>query len=174
MFGKGRIGNGRNPKHHYENGRYSCVLTVHFSGDTANEAIETYRNDYAGFFVLLTTKFKDPLEALRVYREKDVVEKCFDDLKNGLDMKRLRVHLSGRMKSRMFIQFVSLILTSRIRKTAQEKLPSSNYTPRSMLLELESLTTIRYTGKYKNRLVEATKSQREILAAFGIDPQTSL
>ena len=139
-----------------------------------NEAIETYRNDYAGFFVLLTTKFKDPLEALRVYREKDVVEKCFDDLKNGLDMKRLRVHLSGRMKSRMFIQFISLILTSRIRKTAQEKLPSSNYTPRSMLLELESLTTIRYTGKYKNRLVEATKSQREILAAFGIDPQTSL
>jgi len=139
-----------------------------------NEAIETYRNDYAGFFVLLTTKFKDPLEALRVRREKDVVEKCFDDLKNGLDMKRLRVHLSGRMKSRMFIQFVSLILTSRIRKTVQEKLPSSNYTPGSMLLELESLTTIRYTGKYKNRLVEATKSQREILAAFGIDPQTSL
>ncbi|MPM38274.1 hypothetical protein SDC9_84903 [bioreactor metagenome] len=41
-------------------------------------------------------------------------------------------------------------------------------------LELESLTTIRYTGKYKNRLVEATKSQREILAAFGIDLQTSL
>ncbi len=28
-------------------------------------------------------------EALRGYREKDVVEKCFDDLKNGLDMKRL-------------------------------------------------------------------------------------
>ena len=139
-----------------------------------NEAIEAYRNDYAGFFVLLTTKFKDPLEALRVYREKDVVEKCFDDLKNGLDTKRLRVHLSGRMKSRMFIQFISLILTSRIRKTVREKLPSSKYTPKSVLLELESLTTIRYTGKYKNRLVEATKSQREILAAFGVDLQASL
>jgi transposase len=134
-----------------------------------NEAIEAYRNDYAGFFVILTTKFKDPIEALCVYRERDVVEKCFDDLKNGLDMKRLRVHLSGRMKSRMFIQFISLILTSRIRKTLCEKLPSAKHTPKSLLLELESLTTIRYTGKYKNRLVEATKSQREILAAFGLE-----
>lgn len=67
----------------------------------------------------------DSLEALRVYCEKDVEKKCFDDLKNGLDMKRLRVHLSGRM-------------TSRIRKTVQEKLLSSKYTPKSILLELES------------------------------------
>lgn len=139
-----------------------------------NEAIEAYRNDYSGFFVILSTKFKDPLEALRVYREKDVVEKCFDDLKNDLDMKRLRVHASGRMKSRMFIQFISLILTSRIRRTIREKLPSTKYTSKSLLLELESLTTIHYTGKYKNRLVEATKSQREILAGFGIELESSL
>ena len=66
-----------------------------------------------------------------------------------------------------------LILTSRITKTAQEKLPSSNYTPRSMLLEQVADHHSLY-GQYKNRLVEAAKSQREILAAFGIDPQTSL
>ena len=34
-LGRGRIGSGRNPNHRYEKGRYSCVLTVHFSGDTA-------------------------------------------------------------------------------------------------------------------------------------------
>ena len=139
-----------------------------------DEAVKAYRNDYAGFFAILATKFRDPVEALRVYREKDVVEKCFDDLKNGLDMRRLRVHLSGRMKSRMFIQFISLILMSRMRKTVQEKLPSRGFTPQSLLLELESLTTVHYAGKYKNRLVEATKTQREILAAFGIDLEASL
>ncbi len=74
----------------------------------------------------------------------------------------------------MFIQFISLILMSRIRKTVRENLPSSRFTPQSILLELESLTTVHYAGKYKNRLVEATKSQREILAAFGIDLQASL
>ena len=34
---------------------------------------------YSGFFALLSTHIKDPVEALQVYREKDVVEKCFDD-----------------------------------------------------------------------------------------------
>ena len=100
------------------------------------------------------------------------VEKCFDDLKNDLDMKRLRVHASGRMKNRMFIQFVSLILTSQILRTIREKLPSSKYTPKSLLLELESLTIIHYTGKYKDLLTEATKSQREILEAFGVGVQS--
>ena len=83
----------------------------------------------------------------------------------------MRVHASGRMKNRMFIQFVSLILTSQIRRTIREKLPSSKYTPKSLLLELESLTTIHYRGKYKDRLTEATKSQREILEAFGVGVQ---
>jgi len=138
--------------------------------DYNNEAIEAYRNKYAGFFMILTTKFKDPLETLAVYREKDVIEKCFDNLKNDLDMKRLRVHASERMKSRLFIQFISLICMSQIRKTIQEKLPASTYSPKTLLLELESLTTVHYTGKYKDRLTEVTKAQREILEAFGIDP----
>ena len=34
-------------------------------------------------------------EALRLYREKDGVEKCFDSLKNNLSLKRLRVHSPG-------------------------------------------------------------------------------
>ncbi|MDX9803750.1 MAG: transposase [Dehalococcoidales bacterium] len=59
-----------------------------------NEAIENHRNRYAGFYVLLTNDIKDPLQALEVYRTKDAVEKCFDDLKNHLDMKRLRTHSS--------------------------------------------------------------------------------
>ena len=132
-------------------------------------AIEAYRNQYAGFFMILSTKFKDPLETLQIYREKDAAEKCFDNLKNDLDMKRLRVHTPLHMHNRQFIQFISLICMSQIRKAIRDKLPDSNYTPKALLLELESLTTIHYTGKYKDQLTEVTKAQREILAAFGID-----
>ncbi len=78
------------------------------------QAIIAGRNKYVGFSAILTTKFKDPIEALTVYREKDVVEKSFDDLKNELDMKRLRVHSSSRMKGRLFIQFIALILLTQI------------------------------------------------------------
>lgn len=134
-----------------------------------NAAIEKARKRYVGFHALLSTKFKDPMEALKVYREKDVVEKCFDDLKNELDMKRLRVHNAGRMQSRIFIQFISLILLSQVRKVIREKMPKSGYTAKGLMLEMESLTTIHYSGKYKNKLGEITKSQREILLAFGLN-----
>jgi len=139
-----------------------------------NTAIEEARKRYVGYQVLLSTKFKDPMEALKVYREKDAVEKCFDDLKNELDMNRLRVHNAGRMQSRMFIQFIALILLSQVRKVIREKMPKSGYTAKGLMMEMESLTTIHYSGKYNNKIAEITKAQREILVAFNAEPGTTL
>ena len=138
------------------------------------EAVTASRKQYVGFSAILTTKFKDPLVALDVYRMKDVIEKGFDDLKNSLDLKRLRVHQSNRMKARLFIQFIALILLSQIRKTMKEKMPGRDYTVKSLLGELESLTTIHYSGKYKNKLSEMTRAQREILDAFDVITESSL
>lgn len=137
-------------------------IKVEFNWDAVTKA----RNKYVGFSAILSTKFKDPLQALEIYRMKDVVEKCFDDLKNTLDLKRLRVHTANRMKARLFIQFIALILLSQIRKTMQEKMPGSNYSVKSLLWELESVTTIHYSGKYKNKLSETTKAQKLIFEAF--------
>lgn len=137
-----------------------------------HEDIRAARKQYVGFSAILTTKLKDPLTALDVYREKDVIEKCFDDLKNELDCKRLRVHLSSRMQGRLFVQFIALILLSAIRQTIKSKMPKSNYSVRSLLWELESLTTIHYSGRYKNKLSLMTKAQREILDAFDIVTST--
>jgi len=139
-----------------------------------NATIEAARKRYAGFHVLLSTKFKDPMEALKVYREKDVVEKCFDDLKNELDMNRLRVHNAGRTQSRLFIQFIALILLSQVRKVLREKMPKSGYTAKGLMMEMESLTTIHYSGKYNNKIGEITKAQREILVAFEAEPDNTL
>ena len=52
------------------------------------EAIDTYRKNSIGWFVLATNDIKDSVRALEIYRMKDAVEKHFDDLKNDLDMKR--------------------------------------------------------------------------------------
>ena len=70
-----------------------------------NDVIQKHRNRYAGFFVLMSNSTKHPMEALNVYRNKDVVENSFDDLKNQLDMKRLRVQNSQTMDGRLFVQF---------------------------------------------------------------------
>jgi hypothetical protein len=81
-----------------------------------NEEIKKYRNRYSGFFVILTNEGKNPVEVLKTYRDKDVVENCFDDLKSQIDMKRLRVHRSAAMDGRLFVQFLALIYISAIRK----------------------------------------------------------
>jgi transposase len=132
------------------------------------EAITAARNEYVGYQAILSTRIKDPLQALQIYREKDVVEKCFSDLKNQLDMKRLRVHRSPMMKGRLFIQFVAMILLSQIRNVLREQKELASYTARGLLKEMESLTTIHYSGTYKDKHSEVTKRQREILAAFNL------
>ena len=137
-----------------------------------NEAIMKYRDRYAGFLVILTNGIKDPVEALRVYRNKDTIEKSFDDLKNQLDMKRLRIHSAASMDGRLFVQFIALILMSALRKKMRDTKLIEKYTVRELLLEMETLTQVRYSGKYGHILTEITKPQREILQSLKIQPKS--
>ena len=132
------------------------------------EAINRHISRYAGFQVLLSSGLKDPIEALRVYRDKDSVEKCFDDLKNSLDLKRLRMHSSATVDGRLFVQFIALILISALRKQMRDSGLIEHYTVRELLREMETLTKINYSGKYGHILTELTKPQRQILKALDI------
>ena len=132
------------------------------------QAVSQYINRYSGFQVLLTNGIKDPLEALQIYRDKDVVEKCFDDLKNQLDMKRLRMHSSATVDGRLFVQFISLIYISALRKEMRESGLIDRYSTRELLQEMETLTNVKYSGKYGSILTEVTKAQREILKSLNI------
>ena len=86
-----------------------------------------------------------------------MVKKTYDDLKNALDMKRLRIHSSGRMAGRVFVQFIALFLHSQIQKILREKKLSGRYSPKLLLGELESLTRIHYTGTYNDIITEVSK-----------------
>lgn len=134
------------------------------------EACATYIKRYAGFQALLSNRVKDPLEALRIYRDKDVVEKSFDDLKNQLDMKRLRMHSSKATDGRLLVQFIALILMSALRKEMRKSTLIKHYTVRELLKEMETLTKITYAGKYGHILTEVTKPQQEILKNLKIIP----
>jgi transposase len=136
---------------------------------TFNEdAVRKYRNRYAGFFCILSTSIKDPEECLRIYRAKDAVENSFDDLKNHLDMNRLRVHSSSAMDNRMFIQFLSLILSCSIRKTIRTHDKLKHMTVREVLETLEPLVRLTYPNRYGKLYTETSPLQRTILDAFGI------
>lgn len=134
-----------------------------------HEAVSQYINRYAGFQALLTNSIKDPVEALQIYRDKDVVEKSFDDLKNQLDMKRLRMHSSATVDGRFFVQFIALIYMSALRKEMRKTGLIERYTVRELLQEMETLTKVKYSGKYGHILTEVTKQQREILKSLNIE-----
>ena len=134
-----------------------------------NEAeIQKRRKKYSGFFCILSNKIKTAEEVLSVYRNKDVVENCFDDLKNHLDMKRLRVHTAAAMDGRLFLQFLALIYISSIRTTIQTDKKLKYMTIREAMEEMETLAKIKYSNRYGQVFTETTKIQRRILEVFGV------
>lgn len=137
-----------------------------------DEEIQKYRDCYSGFFCIFSNKIKDAEEALRVYRNKDVVENCFDDLKNHLDMKRLRVHSAAAMDCRLFIQFLSLIYISTIRNTIQKDSKLKYLTTREVMEDMETLTRIKYSNRYGQIFTETTPIQRQIMKAFEVELPT--
>jgi len=121
-----------------------------------------------GYFLIMTTDFaKTPADVLRIYRMKDVVEKSFDNLKNHLDMRRLRVHSAAAYEGKMFVAFVGLILRASVQNTLAEFLDKHRrMSLETVFRELKKLKVI----KTRNGLLlhnPITKKQRDILAAFG-------
>ncbi len=97
--------------------------------------------------MLATKDIKDPVEALEVYRMKDTIEKHFDDLKNDLDMKRLRIHLSAAMDGRLFIQYIALILSSRIKNIMHDARWYKSRNMQEVIDEMKSLWVVSVEGK---------------------------
>jgi hypothetical protein len=50
---------------------------------------------YYGYFALLSNGVKDHLEALEIYRSKDLIEKAFGNLKERLNMRRTSCFSGG-------------------------------------------------------------------------------
>jgi transposase len=136
------------------------------------EEIQKYRKRYAGFFCILTNVKTDSGELLEIYRRRDIVENCFDDLKNGLDMKRIRIHTSEAMDSRLFIQFLSLILLSKIRMVIKGSKDLRHKSPREIMEAMESVVRITYLGRKCSVISEIGPLQQKIIEFFELDFNT--
>lgn len=136
------------------------------------EEINKHLKNHVGWFVLVSNFIKDATEALTVYREKDSVEKSFDDLKNEHDMKRLRVHSEEAMNGRLFLQFLSLILTVAIRNKLAEENWTDRYSLRQIMDEIGELKQVRpVEGRSRKKVVLATTPlQDQIIKLFELSP----
>jgi len=120
---------------------------------------------FAGFLVLVSNYVLDAGEALRVYRDKDVVEKGFECLKNVLGLGRLRAHSDSVVVNKFFVGFVALVLLSYVHSVMFKAGLYKKYTLKQLLRVLSRFRV--HSVKGVRIKVTPTKEVREIYTAFG-------
>jgi transposase len=134
------------------------------------ESIEKHRDRYTGFICFITNDktIRTAEKALSEYSTRDYIEKDFDEMKNDLDMKRIRVHTDNRMCSRLLIQFISEIFIREIRVCLRDSEECKKMSRRQISAHIKGIYKIHFKEKYKDVVPELSKSQRAILEALKI------
>lgn len=122
-----------------------------------------------GTFILITNEQnQSEMEILKLYKQKEDIEKVFDCMKNDIDRDRLRVHTTERAEWTIFIIYLSLILTAYIEKRIREKEVLKNYTKKEIIYELKKLKLTQFANGL-NIVNELSKKVKNIYNAFDID-----
>lgn len=133
-------------------------------------ALKEYLESDSCYWVLMGTGKKTAAEALSEYRDRCGVELSFDDLKNLLDLNRLRSHSDATIRGKIFVNFIALILLSSLRKTVNA-IPAKDrkyWSESDMLDKVETYSRVHFSGKYKDIFTTPTKTQRMVFDLLGI------
>ena len=135
-----------------------------------NEAIDRALRQ-CGYFMFAETDFKKTTaEILELYRRRDVIEKSFDNLKNELDMNRLRIHSEAAAEGKTFVAFIALVIRSQLLKKLGGLMTAEQMTLRKALTELDKAKLIISADSVSGaRLLNPpTRIQKNILAALDL------
>ena len=165
----------RIPEHEDHYKKYFDVKTTPKRGTkaTVREDVVLQAKKYFGFFVLLTNETMDAVTALEIYRNKDLVEKAFGNLKERLNLRRTLVSSEQSLDGKLFIEFVALIYLSYIKKQMQVSNLFKKYTIQSALDKLDVIECFEAPGQ-QLRVGEILEKQKEIYHALGVSLPSSL
>ena len=138
--------------------------------DVINEEIRM-----CGYFVIITSEKMTAQEALELYKGRDASEKLFRGDKTYLGNQSMRVYSNESMESKIFIEFVALIIRNRIyaylKKEQERSETKQNFlTVPAALRELEKIEMIKMWNKEYVFNYSITATQRKILKAFDLTP----
>lgn len=126
-----------------------------------------------GYFILISNDISDPIQALEIYRNKDLAEKAFENLKERLNLRRTLVSSEASLEGKLFVEFIALIYMSYIKRQMQKHELFKSYTMHELLDELEPIEKYERHGQ-ESFLSEITTSQRELYAAMDVAPPDTL
>jgi transposase len=161
----------RNPEHETQYAKYYEIKETPVRGKalTAKEEAISAVEKYYGYFALLSNGLKDPLEALEIYRSKDLIEKAFGNLKERLNMRRTSVSSEEHLEGKLFVQFVALIYLSYIKKAMSDHNLFKDHTLQEVLDELDVIERYDRPG-HKPGSGEITQKQVDLYACLGVNP----
>ena len=164
-----------NPDHEKQYAKYFEVKTTPVRGTKViakEDALAEAKRNY-GYFALLSNEVKDAVQALEIYRNKDIVEKAFNNLKERLNLRRVAVSSEQSLDGKLFVQFIALIYLSYITRKMQQKHMFKNHTMQEVLDEFDEIECFEVPGQ-RLQVGEITKRQIELYTQMGVDPPASL
>ena len=153
-------------------------LVFHKDGTFMNASEDTKIIDKeiarCGYFVIITSEKMTAKEALLLYKSRDNTEKLFRGDKSYLGNKSMRVYSNESLDTKIFIEFVSLIIRNKIYRKIKEArnvtdTKINNITVPETIAELEKIEMICLGGENYKIDHALTSTQKHILKAFDID-----
>ena len=121
---------------------------------------------HKGFFLLFATDKEDaPDSVLKHYRDKDAVEKLFDQIKCDMDGNRIRTHNEQTTDGKTFAMFVACIIRSYLLQKLHRYLTDNSSSLKKALNQLSNIA-VKSSSRGLRFTRALTKKQKEILKPF--------
>lgn len=172
---KGLENDERHPAHEKHYRKYFDVKRTPVRGVTVTAkeaALEEAKWNY-GYFALVSNDVKNAVEALEIYRSRDLAEKAFDNLKERLNLRRLAVSSEQSLDGKLFVEFIALIFLSCITRKMQNAKLFKDFTLQGVLDELDAIGCFEIPGK-RIQIGEITKKQIDLYTRLNVAPPASL
>ncbi len=135
------------------------------NGNELRKTVLAEAEEFDGYFCLFSTTALPLDQMVRLYFDKDLIEKAFRTLKGVTRLRPIRHWLYNRVKAHVFICYLAYLLLSLL----QYKLQKHKITAEEALIELDSMYKVYLRDEKKgfkvSRVVTLTKKQTEILKA---------
>ncbi len=125
------------------------------------------------YFALVSNVKMDAITALETYRNRDLVEKAFGNLKEKLNLRRALVSSETSLSGKLFVEFVALIYLSYIKKQMQDNNLFKDYTLQQVLDKLDVIECFE-NPRDKLRVGEVLSKQNQLYLDLGVTPSDSL
>lgn len=136
-----------------------------------NQRLDKMTSKY-GYFAMIGSEDKQADEALDIYRNRDIVEKTFMNLKSMLGMNKFRVQSDSSMEAKIFITFIASIVRNGIYQGILPLLrkDKKNYTIPAVIKMMDRIEITRNSNDSKyGRRYGLTAQQKKILSQFELD-----